>query len=159
MTDELSSRARKVQDSLKAKGLTCQVVEMKETTRTAAEAAQAVGCRVGQIVKSIIFKGKHSQMPILVVTSGANRVNEKTLSQHASEPIKKADAEFVREKTGFSIGGVPPLGHRFPLKIYIDQDLLQYTEIWAAAGTPHAVFKLSPEELKMITNGKVICVK
>jgi prolyl-tRNA editing enzyme YbaK/EbsC (Cys-tRNA(Pro) deacylase) len=94
-----------------------------------------------------------------VVASGANRVNEKVLGQQISEPVKMANAEFVREMTGFAIGGVPPIGLRHPLMIFIDEDLLQYEEIWAAAGTPHAVFKLTPDDLKLITNGKVISVK
>ena len=132
---------------------------MQDTTRSAEDAARAVGCEVGQIVKSLIFESTQSHQPVLVVTSGANRANEKTIGQNLAESIKMADPEFVREMTGFSIGGVPPVGHRHPLKIFIDEDLLQYEEIWAAAGTPHAVFKLTPDELKMITNGTVISVK
>ncbi len=132
---------------------------MEATTRTAEDAARAVGCEVGQIVKSLIFKSQQSQQPILVVASGANRVNEKVLGQQISEPVKMASAEFVREMTGFAIGGVPPIGLRHPLMIFIDEDLLQYEEIWAAAGTPHAVFRLTPDELKRITNGTVISVK
>jgi len=159
MSDELKSSAQKVQKALQAQGLNCEIVQMQETTRTAKDAAQAVGCEVGQIVKSLIFKSKQSRKPILVVASGANRVNEKVLGQQISEPVKMANAEFVREMTGFAIGGVPPVGHQHPLTIFIDEDLLQYEEIWAAAGTPHAVFKLTPDELKMITDGKVISVK
>ncbi len=159
MNSKLKSSAQKVQKALQARGLNCEVVQMQKTTRTAKDAAQAVGCEVGQIVKSLIFKGKQSHKPILVVASGVNRVNEKTLAQQISEPVKMADPEFVREKTGFAIGGVPPVGHLNPLIILIDEDLLQYEEIWAAAGTPHAVFKLTPAELKMITDGTVISVK
>ena len=159
MSDELKSSAQKVQDALQSLGLTCEVVQMQAATRTAEDAAQAVGCEVGQIVKSLLFKSQQSQQPILVVASGANRVNEKVLGQQISEPVKMASAEFVREMTGFAIGGVPPIGLRHPLMIFIDEDLLQYEEIWAAAGTPHAVFKLTPDDLKLITNGKVISVK
>jgi prolyl-tRNA editing enzyme YbaK/EbsC (Cys-tRNA(Pro) deacylase) len=159
MSDELKSSAQKVQEALQALGLSCEVVQMQATTRTAEDAARAVGCEVGQIVKSLIFEGKQSHRPILVVASGANRVNEKRLKQQISEPVKMANAEFVREMTGFAIGGVPPLGHRHPITVFIDEDLLAYTEIWAAAGTPRAVFKLTPDELKMITNGTVISVK
>lgn len=159
MAQKLSSRAQSVQEALKAYGLACQVVEMPQTTRTADDAALAVGCQVDQIVKSIIFKGKKTLQPILVVTSGANRVNEKIIARLIGEPITKADANFVREKTGFAIGGVPPVGHAQRLEILIDEDLLQYDDIWAAAGTPKAVFKLTPDELKKITNGKVIAVK
>ena len=159
MNSELKSSAQKVQKALQARGLNCEVVQMQKTTRTAKDAAQAVGCEVGQIVKSLIFKGKQSHKPIMVVASGVNRVNEKALAQQISEPVKMADPEFVREKTGFAIGGVPPVGHLSPLIIFIDEDLLQYEEIWAAAGTPHAVFRLTPAELKTITDGTVISVK
>jgi prolyl-tRNA editing enzyme YbaK/EbsC (Cys-tRNA(Pro) deacylase) len=93
------------------------------------------------------------------VASGVNRVNEKTLGRHVAEPVKMAGADYVRETTGFAIGGVPPVGHRNRLKTFIDEDLLLYEEIWAAAGTPHAVFKLTPDQLKMITNGTIISVK
>ena len=159
MSEKLSLSAQKIQEALEAHGVTCQVVEMKETTRSAQEAADAVGCRVGQIAKSLIFKGKQTHQPILVIASGPNRVNEKKVSQLVSEPLDKADADFVRDHTGFSIGGVPPLGHRRALTTFIDADLLKYAEIWAAAGTPNAVFKLTPDELKKITKGQVISVK
>ena len=159
MGEKLSSSAQKVQDALKANGLACQVVEMPQTTRTAEDAAQAVGSTVGQIVKSLIFKGKQTGKPILIATSGANRVNEKKIAQRLGEPLGKADQDFVREKTGFAIGGVAPTGHAGPVEIYIDEDLMQYEEIWAAAGTPRAVFKLTPEDLINITGGTIISVK
>jgi prolyl-tRNA editing enzyme YbaK/EbsC (Cys-tRNA(Pro) deacylase) len=159
MSDGLKPSAQKVRQALQARGLTGEVVQMDETTRSAEDAARTVGCAVGQIVKSLIFEGRQSHRPILVVTSGVNRVNENTLGQHVSEPVKMAGANYVRESTGFAIGGVPPVGHRSQLNTFIDEDLLQYEEIWAAAGTPHAVFKLTPDQLKMITNGKVISVK
>ena len=159
MSEKLKSSALRVQEALQSYGLTCEVVQMQDTTRSAEDAARAVGCEVGQIVKSLIFEGKQSHQPVLVVTSGANRVNEKIIGQKLAESIKMANPEFVREMTGFAIGGVPPIGHRHALKIFIDEDLLQYEEIWAAAGTPHAVFKLTPEDLKTITKGSVISVK
>lgn len=159
MSEKLKPSAQRVQDALLDYGLACEVVQMRETTRSAADAARTVGCEVAQIVKSLVFKGSQSQRPVLVITSGANRVNEKAIEQNLAESVKMADPEFVRETTGFAIGGVPPVGHRHPLKIFIDEDLLQYEEIWAAAGTPHAVFKLTPEELIKITNGTVISVK
>ena len=159
MSRTLKSSAQKVQKALQDLGVNCEVVQMQETTRTVNDAARAVGCEAGQIVKSLVFKSKRSRRPILVVASGANRVNEKRIGQQLSEPVKMADAEFVREMTGFAIGGVPPVGHRHPLTIFIDEDLLQYEEIWAAAGTPHAVFKLTPVELKRITDGTVISIK
>jgi len=152
----LSISAQKVQDALAELGMSLQVVELPASTRTAVEAAQAVGCQVGQIVKSLVFRAAHSDRPVLVVASGANRVNEALLGQVLGEPIGKADADFVRLRTGFAIGGVPPLAHAEPLTIFIDQDLLQYTEIWAAAGTPHAVFCLTPAQLVAMTGGKVV---
>ena len=159
MSEKMSSSAQKVQEALKVHGVTCRVVEMKQTTRTAQDAADAVGCQVGQIAKSLVFTGKKSKQPVLVIASGPNRVNEKTIRQHISEPLSMAKAEFVREHTGFAIGGVPPVGHLNSLKTFIDEDLLQFEEIWAAAGTPHAVFKLTPDELRKITGGEVISVK
>jgi Cys-tRNA(Pro) deacylase len=159
MSEKLKSSAQRVQEALQDHGLNCEVVQMQDTTRSAEDAARAVGCEVGQIVKSLIFEGKQSHRPVLVVTSGANRVNEKTIGQNLAESIKMAKPDFVREMTGFAIGGVPPVGHRHALKIFIDEDLLRYEEIWAAAGTPHAVFKLTPDELKTITSGTVISVK
>jgi len=158
MTSHLGSSSKKVQDALEACGVACQVVEMPGSTRTAREAAETVGCRLGQIAKSLVFKGQRTGRPVLVITSGANRVDEKQLAVRIAEPIAKADADFVRQKTGFAIGGVPPVGHAQALKIFIDQDLLQYAEIWAAAGTPRALFKLTPDELVKITKGEVVKV-
>jgi prolyl-tRNA editing enzyme YbaK/EbsC (Cys-tRNA(Pro) deacylase) len=158
MSKKLSSSAKKVQDALISHGLTCQVQELPSTTRTAQEAAQTIGCQVGQIVKSLVFMGKQTQKPILVVASGSNRVNEKKLSKLVSEPIKRANADFVREKTGFAIGGVPPVGHSECLETFIDEDLLKFQTIWAAAGTPNAVFKLTPNDLKIITKGKTVSI-
>ena len=115
MTEELSPSAQKVQAALQALGWQLQVVELPGSTRTAVEAAQSVGCQVGQIVKSLVFKGKRSGKPLLVVASGSNRVDERRLETLVGEPLGKADAEFVRERTGFAIGGVPPVGHAEPL--------------------------------------------
>ena len=156
MSEPLSESAQKVQDALNRHGVTCQVMELPGSTRTAQEAAQAIGCQVEQIAKSLVFQGKTTNRPVLVVASGVNRVNEKKLRELLSEPVKKADAEFVREHTGFAIGGVPPLRHSKPLEIFIDEDLFKYEEIWAAAGTPHAVFKLTATDLLRITQGKVV---
>jgi len=159
MSQELSSSARKVQDALEALGLSLQVVELPGSTRTAVEAAQAVGCQVGQIIKSLVFKAKRSQRPILVIASGQNRVDERKIEALIGEPLGKADADFVRQHTGFVIGGVPPLGHLEPLETFIDEDLLQFQELWAAAGTPHAVFRLAPADLIKMTGGTVINIK
>jgi prolyl-tRNA editing enzyme YbaK/EbsC (Cys-tRNA(Pro) deacylase) len=159
MTNEISTNARRVQDALDGLGLSQRVKEMKQTTRSAQDAARAVGCEVGQIAKSLVFKGAASQRAILVITSGANRVNEASLAEISGEPVLKADAEFVRTQAGYAIGGVPPVGHPQPLTIFIDEDLLNYPLIWAAAGTPQAVFHLTPQELLRITGGRVVCVK
>ena len=156
---QLSSSAQRVQEALKVLGLELQVVELQQTTRTSADAARAVGCEVGQIAKSLIFKGQRTQRPILVIASGSNRVNEKRVGELISEPLGKADADFVRQKTGFVIGGVPPVGHAEKLEVFIDEDLLRYSEIWAAAGTPNAVFKLTPSDLVRMTEGRVISFK
>jgi len=156
---ELSPSATKVQEALQALGLSLEVVELPDSTRTAAEAAQAIGCQVGQIVKSLVFKAKRSQKPILVIASGQNRVDERLIEALILEPLGKADADFVRQHTGFAIGGVPPVGHIEPLRTFIDEDLLQYDQLWAAAGTPHAVFRLGPSDLVKITGGQVIRVK
>jgi prolyl-tRNA editing enzyme YbaK/EbsC (Cys-tRNA(Pro) deacylase) len=156
---QLSSSAKKVQEVLKVLGLELQVVELQETTRTSADAARAVGCEVGQIAKSLVFRGQRTQRPILVIASGSNRVNEKRVGELISEPLGKADADFVRQKTGFVIGGVPPVGHAEKLEVFIDEDLLRYSEIWAAAGTPNAVFRLTPSDLVRMTEGRVIGIK
>ena len=159
MSVELSSSAQKVQQALDVLGLRLQVVELPGSTRTAVEAAQAVGCQVGQIVKSLVFKARRSGRPILVLASGQNRVDEKRLEALIGEPLGKADADFVRQRTGFVIGGVPPVGHVEKLETYIDRDLLEFSELWAAAGTPHAVFRLKPSELLQITAGQVADIK
>jgi prolyl-tRNA editing enzyme YbaK/EbsC (Cys-tRNA(Pro) deacylase) len=156
---ELSPSARKVQTALQASGLALQVVELPASTRTAVEAAQAIGCQVGQIVKSLIFKKMHSGQALLVVASGSNRVNEEMIGTLVGEPIGKADADFVRQQTGFVIGGVPPVGLCQALQTLVDEDLLQYPEIWAAAGNPNAVFRLSPADLLKITMGQVVKIR
>ena len=147
-----------MQDALRGMGFAYEVIEFAQTTRTAAEAAAAVGCTVGQIAKSLVFKTRHGGRPLLVIASGANRVNEKAMRAIVGEPIEKPDADFVRQQTGFVIGGVPPLGHAAPLTIFIDEDLLQYDIIWAAAGTPNAVFRLAPADLLPMTGGQAIKV-
>ena len=155
----LSSSAQKVQDALIKLGYDYKVVEFDESTRTAQEAADRVGCEVGQIVKSLIFKGKKSGKAILILTSGANRVDIKKIKAHAEEKIGRADPAYVRERSGFAIGGIPPLGHLNPIETYVDEDLLAYNEVWAAAGTPNAVFKMNPSDLEKMTGGKMIRVK
>jgi len=155
----LSPSAQKVQDQIRALGFDYTVIEHTESTRTAQEAAGRAGCELGQIVKSLIFKGKASGKPILVLTSGANRVDEKRLSEYAGEAVGRADADFVRTVTGFAIGGVPPVGHAQELETYLDEDFLQYETIWAAAGTPNAIFELKTADLQKMTGAKVVRVK
>jgi prolyl-tRNA editing enzyme YbaK/EbsC (Cys-tRNA(Pro) deacylase) len=156
LTKSLSPSAKKFQESLQALGSELIVVELPDSTRTAFEAAQAIGCQVGQIAKSIVFQATPSGRPALVVASGSNRVNEAVIAAQIGEVIKKADADFVLQHTGFIIGGVPPVGHSEHLVTFIDQDLLQYDEIWAAAGNPHAVFRLTPNALVRMTGGLVL---
>ncbi len=157
--DTLKSSAQKVQRVLAEKGFTLEVREFPEGTRTAAQAAEAVGCAVGQIAKSLIFRAKVSDRPLLAIASGANRVDERALSRLLGEKIARADADFVRAKTGFAIGGVPPVGHLERPVTYIDRDLMAYEVIWAAAGTPHAVFALKPADLVALTEGEVADIK
>lgn len=159
MSTNLKKSSEKVQNVLKELEFELDVVELSESTRTAQEAANAIGCTVSQIAKSIIFKGKASQKPILVVASGTNRINEKAIKELIGEKLEKADADFVLEQTGFVIGGIPPISHKNPITTFIDEDLMQYDEIWAAAGTPNSVFKLTPTILTELTKAQIICVK
>jgi prolyl-tRNA editing enzyme YbaK/EbsC (Cys-tRNA(Pro) deacylase) len=154
----LSKSAQSVQDALAKKNLPLQVIELAASTRTAQEAALAIGCEVAQIVKSLIFSTKDSHRPILVLASGPNRVDEKLIESQVGEKIIKADADFTREVTGFAIGGIPPVGHKQLIETYIDEDLLKYDQVWAAAGTPHAVFSLPSKELAALTHGKIITI-
>lgn len=156
MDTNLSASAQKVQDALTALGYSMQVIELPASTRTAVEAARAVGCDVGQIVKSLIFKGRDSGRPLLILASGANRVDLEKAASAVGEALDKADADFVRQHTGFAIGGVPPVGHAEALDTLIDVDLLQYPQVWAAAGTPNAVFPLSSADLQRVTGGRVV---
>ncbi len=157
---EISESAKKVQNALLAAGIEAKVVELPDSTRTAIEAAQAIGTTVAQIVKSLVFRGQISGKAILIEASGVNRVNEKTVSVLLGEPIVKADADFVREQTGYAIGGIPPLGHTHKMgAVLIDSDLMQFEELWAAAGTPHAVFRLTPQQLIQTAGGKVVSIK
>jgi len=159
MKDDLSTSARKVQEALSALGMNCSVLELPGSTRTAREAAQAVGCEVGQIVKSIVMMGRTTHQPVMVVASGSNRVNESRIGEILEEPIEKAYAEFVRIHTGYAIGGVPPVGLSSRVVTFIDEDLLKYITVWAAAGTPHAVFEFNPQDLPRMTGGRVISIK
>ncbi len=155
----LSPSAQKIQNLLNELGYDYIVIEHAESTRTAQEAADRAGCELAQIVKSLIFRGKTSGKPILVLTSGANRVDEKRISGYAGEAISRADADFVRSVTGFAIGGVPPIGHNQLMETYLDEDFLPFKTIWAAAGTPNAIFELKTDDLQKMTGGTVAQVK
>ena len=156
MRPELSDSAKRVQDFLADRGFTFEVKELPSSTRTAQEAADSIGCTIAQIAKSLVFKDKQSNNPILVITSGSNRVDIKKIQRSMGLKLGKADAQFVKDKVGFAIGGVPPVGHIEPLQTILDADLKNYDEIWAAAGTPFAVFQLKPDDLEPLTNGKWI---
>jgi len=156
MRDDLRKSARRVQAVLDGYGLELSVVEFKESTRTSQEAADAIGCEVGQIAKTLIFVCKTSREPVCVIASGANRVDEKKLRAHLDEKVEKADADFVLLHTGYAIGGIPPVGYDTPLRTLIDEDLLRYETVWSAAGTPHAVFRLKPRDLVTITGGTIV---
>jgi prolyl-tRNA editing enzyme YbaK/EbsC (Cys-tRNA(Pro) deacylase) len=156
---ELPQSARKVHDAAAALGLDITVREMPDSTRTAEKAAAAVGVTVGQIVKSLVFMGATSGKPYLLLVSGTNRVNEAGVARHLGEELKRPDADAVRALTGFAIGGIPPFGHDTALATYMDGDLLQYDVVWAAAGTPKAVFSAAPDKLQDATKAVVIDVK
>ena len=158
MTEELSPAAQRVQELLRAAGSQARVRQFAATARTSAEAAAAIGCAVAEIAKSLVFKAA-SGKPVLVIASGVNRVDERKIAAALGEPIGKADAAFVRDRTGYAIGGVAPIGHATPPAIFIDEDLRRFATIWAAAGHPHAVFPLTPAELERLTRGRVIAVK
>ena len=149
---------QRVQEALRALGLGHEVLDLGRSARTAADAARAVGCQVDQIAKSLVFRLRDSGRPLLVVTSGANRVDEAKVGAIVGEPLERADAEFVRVETGFAIGGVAPIGHARPVLTLIDEHLTRFEEIWAAAGHPNTVFRLTPEDLLTMTRGQVVVV-
>jgi len=151
----LSPSALRVQRVLDEFGFGHRVIELPASTRSAQEAAQAVGCQVAQIAKSLVFCGQLSGQPVLVIAAGNHRVDEARLQQVIGEEVRKADADFVRQQTGYAIGGVPPVGHARPLTTILDEALFAHQEIWAAAGTPRAVFRLTPQELLAMTRGRV----
>ena len=159
MTHESHAGVRRVREALEDLGFEARIVELERTARSAAEAADALGVRVEQIVKSLVLRGRETGSPVLVLAGGANRVNEERISDLVSEPVEMADAGYVREKTGFSIGGVPPVGHAERLLTFVDEDLLGEEEVWAAAGHTHVVFGLEPAELVKSTGGRVGAVK
>lgn len=152
---ELHKNVQRVIDAGSALGVTVEPRRFPEGTKTAVDAANAIGCDVGQIVKSLIF-GVDGEL-VLAYVSGANQLDEAKLAEAAGGlKCQRVDADMVREATGFPIGGVPPFGHATHLRIFIDPDLLQYDEVWAAAGTWHDVFPIDPKVLQSVTSGVVV---
>ena len=149
--DGFGPSVRRVQDALAAAGGGHTVVALDQPARTSAEAARAVGCRVDQIAKSLVFRGAESQRAVLVIASGANRVDERKVAGLIAEPVGRADADFVRARTGFAIGGVAPIGLPAPIPMVLDVSLKRFPAVYAAAGHPHCVFATSVEELKRLT--------
>ena len=159
MPEFSSQTVQRVQDALRALGRGHEVTDLGLSARTAADAAAAVGCQVDQIAKSLVFRLRDSGRALLVITSGAHRVDEKKVAAVVGEAIERADADFVRAETGFAIGGVAPVGHIKPIVTLIDEDLMQWDAIWAAGGHPNTVFRLTPKDLVTMTAGRVVAVK
>jgi len=153
----LHPTAQKVQDTLRALGCQATVIEFDESTRTSQQAADTLGVQVGQIGKSLVFLA--GDMPVLAIASGANRVDTVKLARLVGSPVHRADADTVKRVTGFPVGGVPPVGHVQPMRIFIDQDLFQYGILYCAGGTPHAIFPITPQELARITGGQVVDIR
>lgn len=152
------SSVERVRAAAIAAGLDIEIVEMPGSTRTAEDAAAACGCSVGEIVKSLVFRGTTSDEPVLLLVSGANRVDERAVAATIGEKLGRADADWVRLVTGFAIGGVSPLGHTAPVRTFMDQDLLGYARVWAAAGSPRSVFAVTPDALKAATSAEIIAM-
>jgi len=158
MTEEtaaLPRAARRVAEVLSEQGHTGQIRLLDASARSAAEAAVALGVSQQQIVKSLVFRGSRSSRPILALVGGTNRVDPQLLEAHIGEPVERADADWVRDQTGFAIGGVPPVGHAATVRTVADSALVDFAELWAAAGTPHAVFPLRGDELARLTGAEL----
>ena len=154
----LPESARRVAAAAQELGLAIEIREMAASTRTAEDAAAACGCAVAQIVKSLVFRGADSGRPVLLLVSGSNRVDEAAVAAVLGERLARPDAAFVREATGYAIGGIPPLGHAMPLPTFLDEDLLAYDVVWAAAGTPRCVFPVDPKRLATAVGARTIRV-
>ena len=159
MSEPLSPSAQRVQGALRALGLDCAIAEHATSARTSREAAEVLGCSVAQIAKSLVFRGTVSGTPVLVIASGANRVDEQKVGALLGEPIGRAQAEFVRAVTGYAIGGIPPVGHAQPIPTWVDEDLLAHATVYAAGGTPNALFAIAPQDLLRICGGRGANVK
>lgn len=155
----LGKSAARVQAFLNAQGLLHSVMELPDSTRTAQEAADSIGCQVAQIAKTVVFRDLDGNEPVIVVASGVNRVDVAKIKARTGLRLVKADADFIRSQTGFVIGGVPPAGHDRAIRSLLDHDLQAFTELWAAAGTPHAVFRLTPNDLGKLTGGQWLDIR
>lgn len=155
---KLPASTARVREASRALGLDITIVEMPQSTRTAEDAAAACGCATAQIVKSLVFRGADSGEPLLALVSGANRLNEKEVGAALGEVLKRPDATYVREVTGFAIGGVPPFGHATPMTVIMDEDLMRFDTVWAAAGTARAVFSVAPGALAEAVGAKLMKV-
>ncbi|VDS08462.1 Cys-tRNA(Pro)/Cys-tRNA(Cys) deacylase YbaK [Paracoccus haematequi] len=147
----MSKSLARVRTALDGAGVAVEILEMADSTRTAVEAAQAAGCQVDQIAKSIIFRGEASGHAVLFLTAGGNRVDPAKATAVAGQPLGKADAALIREETGFAIGGVAPVGHLKPVAAFFDPRLLEFDRVWAAAGTPRHIFAIVPQVLLDLT--------
>ena len=148
---ELSRSSRRFKATLAEQGHEIDVVTLSNSTRTAQEAADTIGCGVAQIAKSIVLRDPQQDQPVVVITSGTNRVDVGKIEALMGHSLEQADGNFVKKKTGYAIGGVPPAGHKTPVRMFLDKDLRAFDEIWAAAGTPFSVFQMTPDELPKLT--------
>lgn len=152
---ELPPSVQKVQRALHAAGVEAGIVMLADAARTSQQAADALGIEIGQIAKSLVFRARDSGRAVLIIASGARRVDERKVAQLIGEKIERAAPEFVRERTGYAIGGIPPLGHATPLLVLLDRSLEGYETVWGAAGHPHSVFPIAPAVLFRIAGGRV----
>lgn len=152
------SASERVREAAARLGLAIAIDEHAAPTRTAAEAAEVCGCALGAIVKSLVFAGRESGRPVLLLVSGANRVDERLAAEAIGEELVRPDGKAVRAWTGFAIGGIPPFGHAEPLATFMDRDLLAHDPVWAAAGTPNSMFAVAPTALRAATGASVIRV-
>ncbi|HEY6889197.1 MAG TPA: YbaK/EbsC family protein [Solirubrobacter sp.] len=156
--DILPRSARRVRAALIELELPADIVRLADSTRTAPEAAAAVGCELGAIVKSLVMRGTTSHTPVLALVSGDNRADVALIEAAIDEPVERPDAAYVREVTGYAIGGIPPVGHPHPVRTVMDEDLLRFETVWAAAGHPHAVFPIAPADLAKATGAQVLAL-
>lgn len=151
---QLKKSSQKIQDFLSKQNLSLKILEFQATTKTSADAAKQIGCQVEQIAKSLIFQKQNSSELILIVASGSNRVDIKKIEKIINDKIKQADPTIIKKETGFAIGGIPPFAHNKKITTILDQDIKNYDEIWAAAGTPNSVLSLTPKLLQELTQSK-----